>query len=165
MPRGGLSLRLVGDNYRLARQRSSGLAQHSGGPTTPPLVGLAPIASALTSQLRLVRYRAEDAGMPNHNTHFIVENAVDTSGHVCRCRSWIQHWRNFSGGTRRTCAQLGCQNEARVGAHVVHADRRRRPTMHIAPLCHSCNHWANGARMIIDQRTWLVPAHHPDCAF
>ncbi len=102
--------------------------------------------------------------MRNHNTNFIVRNVAGTRYNTCRCGTWLQHWRTYSGGTRKTCAKIGCQSAASVGAHVEFTDRRVRKEVHIVPLFLACNHWANGEEMPIDRRTWLVVADRPECA-
>lgn len=97
--------------------------------------------------------------MPNHNTHYIVKNVNGTAGRKCNCGSWIKHWRDYSGSKRSKCSVLGCSNEAEVGAHVIHTDKRTSNKQWIVPLCRPCNHKYNDKNMPIDSRVDLISAN------
>lgn len=93
------------------------------------------------------------------NSHLRVRNLRGTSGRLCWCGSWIEHWRQGAGGQRRSCSVVGCPGPAEVGAHVRLIDLRRAGGWYIAPFCKACNHWRNQDDLTIDRRTWLVRAN------
>lgn len=67
-----------------------------------------------------------------------VKNINGTSGHACKCGSWLKHWERISRKAATSCAVLGCQNRATVGVHV----QRENPddnNWYIIPLCDSHN--------------------------
>lgn len=106
--------------------------------------------------------------MPNHNTHFIVINIRGTSKYKfegirkqrrCPCNSWTEHWNNFTGGKRITCAVLGCSRLANRGGHVISTDGRRDRLWWIVPICATHNDWRNRGEMVIDSRSKLVLAN------
>lgn len=107
--------------------------------------------------------------MLNHNNCLITRNLKGTTNYKlsgekvkrrrCRCGSWIEHWRKFTGGKRVTCAVIGCNNLAKCGAHVVSTDGRRDQQWWIVPVCSNCNHYRNIKEMKIDRRSWLVSAN------
>ena len=50
-----------------------------------------------------------------------VNNLKGTSDNQCNCKSWLDHWGNYSGGTYTPftlCSVIGCGSAAEVGAHV-----------------------------------------------
>lgn len=47
-----------------------------------------------------------------------VININATSGHECRCGSWLSHWQNFSGQRVLVCSEINCTDAATDGAHV-----------------------------------------------
>jgi len=56
---------------------------------------------------------------PNRNAHFKVLNIQNTGDRKCRkCDGWLDHWYNYSGSRRGTCAIVPCGNPAEVGAHI-----------------------------------------------
>ena len=96
---------------------------------------------------------------PASRLPFQVRNLRGTSGHLCWCGSWLEHWRLGSAGGRFSCAVVGCSGPAEVGAHVKPVDPGRGRAWWIAPFCKACNHWRNRTAFVIDRRTWLVRAN------
>ena len=69
----------------------------------------------------------------------IVKNINGTSGHICGCVSWLEHWKKFSKQSLLTsCPTKGCSNEIEVGAHV-QENRALDQKWYIVPLCKECN--------------------------
>jgi hypothetical protein len=67
-----------------------------------------------------------------------VKNINGTSQNKCKCGSWLQHWRNYSGQSATICRALGCSGSPLVGAHV-QKDVSYDNSWYIVPLCHSHN--------------------------
>ncbi len=67
-----------------------------------------------------------------------VTNINGTSPNKCKCGSWIQHWRNYSGQTARICRAKGCSNTTKVGAHV-QKDVAYDSKWYIVPFCSTHN--------------------------
>jgi hypothetical protein len=67
-----------------------------------------------------------------------VRNLNGTSDNACKCGSWLQHWKNFSGQRVNHCVVNGCINPATVGGHVQKADYRDN-NWYIIPICAACN--------------------------
>ena len=67
-----------------------------------------------------------------------VKNINGTTQHKCRCGSWLQHWRNYSGQTANECRAKGCSNTASVGAHV-QKDVSYDNNWYIVPFCFTHN--------------------------
>lgn len=88
-----------------------------------------------------------------------VFNIRNTSGRICACGSWLQHWRNETRSRRRVCSILGCGNDATVGAHIIHADGRASSEWWIVPMCGSCNHSTNADVMFLKEDVLLVAAN------
>lgn len=97
--------------------------------------------------------------MPNLNTHLLVRNLRGTSGRLCLCGSWLDHWYNETRSTRWLCAVLGCSNDATVGAHVQLLDNRGGFEWWIVPMCKSHNHAWNDDEMWLDCRVDGVSAN------
>jgi hypothetical protein len=97
--------------------------------------------------------------MPNLNTHLLVRNLRGTSGRLCLCGSWIDHWYNETRSTRWSCAVLGCANDATVGAHVQLLDNRDGFGWWIVPMCNPHNHTWNADEMWLDCRVDAVSAN------
>jgi len=67
-----------------------------------------------------------------------VLNINGTTGLSCKCGSWLDHWKKFSGQECKWCSQEKCTNAPDVGAHV----QKATPTdnnWYIIPLCHTHN--------------------------
>lgn len=68
-----------------------------------------------------------------------VKNINGTSDTICKCGSWLNHWKKFSGqNTPLTCPVVGCKNTDLVGAHV-QLDSYTDNNWYIYPLCNSHN--------------------------
>lgn len=92
-------------------------------------------------------------------SNFIVKNLRGTSGKVCMCGSWLDHWYNATGSRRSTCSVLGCSGGAEVGAHVLEVtteggNNRRH---WIVPMCNYCNQ--SGGLLAIDIRVTPISAN------
>ena len=98
---------------------------------------------------------------PNMNTHEKVKNVKgsEQSRMQCKCGTWIQYWRNYTGSKRKRCAVLGCNGEAKVGAHVISVDGRTGNHRYIAPMCYSCNHHTNTDEMFLEAGIELIWAN------
>lgn len=65
------------------------------------------------------------------------KNKKGTGERVCRCGSWTQHWRNFSGRPwPATCSVSGCYQRPTLGAHVINDAVSGE---FIVPMCDACN--------------------------
>ena len=93
------------------------------------------------------------------NAHFCVRNLNGTSKNQCECRSWLRHWKNYTGSGRTLCAVVPCGREAEVGGHVQIDDWRSDFSWWIVPLCKQHNHYRNTREMYLDKRTELVSAN------
>jgi hypothetical protein len=68
-----------------------------------------------------------------------VINLNGTSDNVCRCGSWLNHWKNFSGQSLpNRCSVMNCNNNLEVGAHV-QKDGSYDKNWYIVPICQDCN--------------------------
>lgn len=66
----------------------------------------------------------------------LVKNLKGTASKSCNCRSWLDHWKRFSGSFLFGCSNIHCSNNPEVGAHV---KKINDPRHYIIPLCKSCN--------------------------
>jgi hypothetical protein len=66
-----------------------------------------------------------------------VHNLAGTHEHECPCGSWLTHWERGAGRLAISCAVLGCQAPALVGAHVSIDGLTSR--WMIVPFCHQHN--------------------------
>jgi hypothetical protein len=79
-----------------------------------------------------------------------VTNINGTSDNSCRCGSWLDHWKNFSGqALPNYCPEKSCTNKPEVGAHI-QKDSTYNKNWYIVPLCKSCNAETNGSLEISD---------------
>jgi len=67
-----------------------------------------------------------------------VKNINGTSQNRCKCGSWIQHWRNYSGQTATECRARGCSRKDLLGAHV-QKDVNYDNNWYIVPFCSEHN--------------------------
>jgi hypothetical protein len=68
-----------------------------------------------------------------------VKNINGTSPNTCRCGSWLDHWKNYSGQpVPPYCPESSCTNPPTVGAHV-QKDTAYDNGWYIIPLCQACN--------------------------
>lgn len=107
------------------------------------------------------KVKAPKAGV-SKNTHELVKNVNGTSKDRYANSgsktdgSWIDTWRKETGSRRKTCASLGCTNEATVGGHVRTADKRKDGSWGIVPICHSCNHTSNKGAYFLEKNVEIV---------
>jgi hypothetical protein len=87
----------------------------------------------------------------------IVRNINGTSQSTCKCGSWLNHWKNFSGQPLSGyCSETFCRNEPEVGAHVQKDDPTDN-SWYIIPLCKTHN-GKTGESLVIWNSVELVPA-------
>ena len=68
-----------------------------------------------------------------------VKNINDTSARTCKCGSWLEHWKNFSGtALPQWCPENSCVKKPEVGAHVQKTDSTDE-SWYIVPLCATHN--------------------------
>ena len=68
-----------------------------------------------------------------------VRNMTGTSDNVCKCGSWLDHWKNFSGQSMPTyCVEEKCLKSPEVGAHVRKAESSDKD-WYIVPFCKDHN--------------------------
>jgi hypothetical protein len=68
-----------------------------------------------------------------------VKNIKGTSDNNCKCGSWLDHWKKFSGTTLSSyCSEKLCTQKPEVGAHV-QKDSATDSAWYIVPLCKSHN--------------------------
>lgn len=68
-----------------------------------------------------------------------VKNINGTSQRTCKCGSWLDHWKNYSGQSLpRFCAEETCIDKPEVGAHV-QKDSSTDRSWYIVPLCKKHN--------------------------
>jgi hypothetical protein len=79
-----------------------------------------------------------------------VNNINGTSQSTCKCGSWLDHWRKFSGqALPSTCSELSCVNKPDLGAHV-QRDNTTDRSWYIVPLCKSHNSQIGRSINILD---------------
>lgn len=68
-----------------------------------------------------------------------VTNINGTTDNTCRCGSWLDHWKRFSGQQAPAlCPEVRCLRATEVGAHVQLASGLDR-SWYIVPLCSEHN--------------------------
>lgn len=79
-----------------------------------------------------------------------VNNINGTSQNTCKCGSWLDHWKNFSGQPLPThCPESSCIRKPEVGAHV-QKDSVIDKGWYIVPLCKTHNSETNKSLTISD---------------
>lgn len=63
-----------------------------------------------------------------------VKNINGTQGAKCKCGSWLDHWKKFSGQTTLYCVEVNCREKELLGAHV-QKDNPTDQSWYIIPLC------------------------------
>ena len=87
-----------------------------------------------------------------------VNNINGTSQNVCKCGSWLDHWKKFSGQAFPTyCSEKSCTQKPEVGAHV-QKDSSYDTNWYIVPLCKGCN-GKTGNSLEISDSVKLVSAN------
>ena len=68
-----------------------------------------------------------------------VKNINGTSQNDCKCGSWLEHWKIFSGQqVPKYCSKEKCTEKPTVGAHV-QKDSTTDRNWYIVPLCGTHN--------------------------
>lgn len=68
-----------------------------------------------------------------------VKNAGGTADKACKCGSWLDHWKKFSGQNVPTyCPAKDCYEKELVGAHVK-KNNSTDTKSYIVPLCNKYN--------------------------
>jgi len=68
-----------------------------------------------------------------------IHNVNGTSGKTCKCGSWLDHWKNYSGESAPIyCPVAECVEEELVGAHV-QKNSLADESWYIVPLCRTHN--------------------------
>ena len=79
-----------------------------------------------------------------------VKNINCTHDDACRCGSWLEHWKKFSGQALPTCCpEVKCQHKPEAGARVQkesHADAG----WYIVPLCKVHNEHIGPSLTLVD---------------
>ncbi len=79
-----------------------------------------------------------------------VNNINGTSDSTCKCSSWLEHWKKFSGQALSTyCAEKACIKKPEVGAHV-QKDSSTDKSWYIVPLCKDHNGETGRALTLVD---------------
>jgi len=87
-----------------------------------------------------------------------VININGTSDNVCRCGSWLNHWKKFSSQSMPTyCPEKSCTKIPEVGAHI-QKDNSYDKSWYIIPLCKDCNS-KTGSSLEISDLITLVSAN------
>lgn len=67
----------------------------------------------------------------------IVRNINGTNDNSCKCGSWLEHWKKFSGRDLPSfCPEDKCSQKPEVGAHV-QKENTTDTAWYIVPLCKS----------------------------
>lgn len=85
-----------------------------------------------------------------------VKNINGTSENTCKCGSWLDHWKKFSGTTAQYCAERSCTQKPEVGAHV-QKDSASDSSWYIVPMCKGHN--AKAQSIELTDSTTLVSAN------
>jgi hypothetical protein len=76
----------------------------------------------------------------------------------CKCGSWLEHWKKYSGQTLPThCPEETCTQAPEIGSHVQKKSLTDR-SWYIVPLCHKCDGKTGESLEISDYMT-LVAAN------
>lgn len=90
-----------------------------------------------------------------------VRNVNGTTGLSCKCGSWLDHWKKFSGQTCQYCSQSSCRNPPDVGGHVQKVSSTDN-SWYIIPLCHSHNQKSSEME-IMDSRVFVSAVATDKC--
>lgn len=87
-----------------------------------------------------------------------VININGTSDNTCRCGSWLEHWKKFSGESLPpSCREQVCRGKVEAGAHV-QKDNSTDKSWYIVPLCADHNR-QTGRSLNLMENTTLVSAN------
>ena len=87
-----------------------------------------------------------------------VKNINGTRDNTCKCGSWLDHWKTFSGQSVPTyCPEEKCTQKPEVGAHV-QKDSSTDDSWYIIPLCKTHN-GETGESLTVSDSVTLVSAN------
>lgn len=87
-----------------------------------------------------------------------VNNVNGTSASNCKCGSWLEHWKKFSGQSSPAyCSEKACTKKPDVGAHV-QKDNSTDKGWYIVPLCAGHNQ-QTGKSLDLMESVTLVTAN------
>jgi len=90
-----------------------------------------------------------------------VRNINGTSDRTCKCGSWLDHWRKFSGQPLSSyCSETACIQKPELGAHV-QKESLTDSSWYIVPLCRQHN-GQTGKSLTISDSVTLVSANVAD---
>jgi len=96
--------------------------------------------------------------MANQRDCMKVTNINGTIDNTCKCATWLDHWKNFGGGSPPIyCPELSCTERPEVGAHVQRANSTDQQ-WYIIPLCKGHNA-KTGQTITISELVALVSAN------
>jgi len=79
-----------------------------------------------------------------------VNNINGTSDNTCKCGSWLDHWKKFSGQSLPSyCSEKTCTGKPEVGAHV-QKDGSTDTAWYIVPFCAKHNSETGKSLEIVD---------------
>jgi uncharacterized GH25 family protein len=88
----------------------------------------------------------------------LVKNINGTTSNICKCGSWLEHWKRYSGQAIPSyCPVRACYSKVEVGAHV-QKDSYTDSSWYIVPLCQFHNA-KKGESLEISDAFKLVPAN------
>jgi len=85
-----------------------------------------------------------------------VKNVNGTLQKQCKCGSWLQHWKNYSGRAAKVCQAKSCIETDLVGTHV-QKDTDNDDSWYIIPLCHSHSRALSPVELVMG--AMLVPTN------
>ncbi len=87
-----------------------------------------------------------------------VTNINGTTQNTCKCGSWLEHWKKFSGQALPSyCPEASCLQKPEVGAHV-QKDSSTDRSWYIIPLCKAHNA-QTGKSLTVSDSIKLVSAN------
>ncbi len=87
-----------------------------------------------------------------------VKNINGTSSNICKCGSWLDHWKKFSNQSLPSyCPEEKCTQKPEVGAHV-QKDSSTDSSWYIVPLC-KIHNAKKGESITISDNIKLVSAN------
>ncbi|ENC6723346.1 hypothetical protein [Vibrio harveyi] len=91
------------------------------------------------------------------NSAVKIKNAVGTGERTCKCGSWLNHWRLFSGIEKPVvCSVFECRDVATVGAHVTRPKAKNDFYKHAPYIVPMCRHHNNAHGETFDAKSGVV---------
>jgi hypothetical protein len=92
-----------------------------------------------------------------------VNNVNGTSENICKCGSWLAHWKNFSGKALSSyCDEKKCTAKPSVGAHV-QKDSTTDRGWYIVPLCDEHNRQTGKSVELVDNAVLVSASVSQTC--